>query len=118
MLSGATAPTDIWILDLAAGDLRQLTHSPHAGVDLEGMVRPELVRYAARDGLELSGWLYRPVGVERAAPFVISFHGGPEGQARPSFNRVRFPQNEEPSSDGGRDCPLVRDLFVGVVSLD
>ena len=41
--------------------------------------------FKAHDGLELSGWLYRPAGT---APFptVLSFHGGPEGQERPIFN--------------------------------
>jgi dipeptidyl aminopeptidase/acylaminoacyl peptidase len=49
-------------------------------------VRPELVKYKAHDGLELSGWLYRPAGVTGPGPIVLSFHGGPEGQERPGFN--------------------------------
>ena len=48
-------------------------------------VRPELVTFKAHDGLDLSGWLYRPAGRSGAAPYVVSFHGGPEGQERPSF---------------------------------
>lgn len=83
--SGAAAPPDVWVLDRAAGGTRQITHSPHPGVDLKHLVRPELVRYKAHDGLELTGWLYRPPGVPRAAPYVLSFHGGPEGQERPAF---------------------------------
>jgi dipeptidyl aminopeptidase/acylaminoacyl peptidase len=84
-LSGAATPADVWVYDLAQKRFRQITHSPHAGVDLRRLVRPELVKFPARDGLELSGWLYRPAG---AAPFpmVLSFHGGPEGQERPGFN--------------------------------
>jgi dipeptidyl aminopeptidase/acylaminoacyl peptidase len=54
-------------------------------VDLDALVRPELVRFPAQDGLELSGWLYSPPGVAGPAPYVLSFHGGPEGQERPSF---------------------------------
>jgi len=49
-------------------------------------VRPELVRYPAADGLALSGWLYRPPAATGPAPYVLSFHGGPEGQERPSFH--------------------------------
>ncbi|HEX8285650.1 MAG TPA: S9 family peptidase [Pyrinomonadaceae bacterium] len=86
VLSGASSPADIWTLDLASGQLTQLTRSPHAGVDLTKFVRPELVRYKAHDGLELSGWLYRPPGAKGAGPVVLSFHGGPEGQERPGFN--------------------------------
>jgi dipeptidyl aminopeptidase/acylaminoacyl peptidase len=85
VLSGSTAPSDIWILDRASGRLRQVTYSPHAGVDLGSLVRPELLRYRAHDGLELSGWLYSPPGVQEPTAYVLSFHGGPEGQERPSF---------------------------------
>jgi dipeptidyl aminopeptidase/acylaminoacyl peptidase len=84
-LSGSAAPTDIWVLDRDAGTLSQITHSPHAGVRLDALIRPELVYFAAADGLRLSGWLYRPDGAGGPAPYVISFHGGPEGQERPRF---------------------------------
>ena len=84
-LTGARAPADIWIMDVATQKLRQLTFSPHAGVELAQLVRPELVKFRAHDGLELSGWLYRPIGQHGPAPYVVSFHGGPEGQERPAF---------------------------------
>ena len=82
--AGATAPADLWILDSPTASWRQLTRSPHPGVDLGALVRPELVRFAAHDGLSLSGWLYRSDGTGGA--LVLSFHGGPEGQERPSLN--------------------------------
>jgi dipeptidyl aminopeptidase/acylaminoacyl peptidase len=82
---GSAAPVDVWLLDRATGSFRPLTTSSHAGVDLSRLLKPELVRYRAHDGLELSGWLYRPASVRGPAPFVLSFHGGPEGQERPSF---------------------------------
>ena len=63
----------------------QITDSPHPGIQLESLVKPELVRFSAHDGLELSGWLYRPAGVTGKAPLVLSFHGGPEGQEVPAF---------------------------------
>jgi dipeptidyl aminopeptidase/acylaminoacyl peptidase len=84
--SGASAPRDIHSLDLKSKRFAQLTESPHAGVDLTAMVRPELFRYKAHDDLELSGWLYRPKGATGPSPVVLSFHGGPEGQERPNFN--------------------------------
>jgi len=82
---GATAPLDVHLLDIASGRFRALSHSSHPGVDLATLSGPELVRYVAHDGLPLSAWLYRPRGVKGKAPFVLSFHGGPEGQERPSF---------------------------------
>ena len=85
-LSGAAAPQDIWVLDSGAGRMWQLTRSAHAGVVLTDLIKPELVRFPAHDGLELSGWLYRPRGASGPGPVVLSFHGGPEGQARPGFS--------------------------------
>jgi dipeptidyl aminopeptidase/acylaminoacyl peptidase len=84
-LSGAAAPPDVWVIDVASNTLRQLTRVPHVGVDLARLVRPELVKFKAHDGLELSGWLYRPNGQTRPGAYVVSFHGGPEGQERPAF---------------------------------
>jgi dipeptidyl aminopeptidase/acylaminoacyl peptidase len=83
---GPASPRDVWVLDRTSGTLNQVTHSPHPRVDLAALVRPELVRFPAHDGLELSGWLYRPAGFAPPGPIVLSFHGGPEGQERPFFN--------------------------------
>ena len=82
-ISGSTSPTDIWVLDLSSKQFHQVTHVPHAGVDLGQLTRPELVTFKAYDGLQLSGWLYRPKGQAGPGAYVISFHGGPEGQERP-----------------------------------
>jgi dipeptidyl aminopeptidase/acylaminoacyl peptidase len=86
LASGAAAPVDIWVLDLRTEHFHQVTHSPHAGVDLTSLVRPELEKFPAHDGLELSGWLYRPRGATGPGPIVLSFHGGPEAQEQPFFN--------------------------------
>jgi dipeptidyl aminopeptidase/acylaminoacyl peptidase len=86
VLTGAAAPEDVWVLEMRTKQFTQVTHSPHAGVDLTAMVRPELVHYRAHDGLPLSGWLYRPHEATGPGPLVLSFHGGPESQERPGFN--------------------------------
>ena len=69
-LSGAATPADIWVMDVGTGNFRQVTKSPHPGVDLTKLVRPELIRFKAHDGLELSGWFYRPNNA--TAPFPTS----------------------------------------------
>ncbi|PYQ69719.1 MAG: peptidase [Acidobacteria bacterium] len=84
-ISGATAPPDVWVLEIPSARLRQMTRTPHDSVDLSKLVRPELVTFKAHDGLGLSGWLYRPASRSGPTPFVVSFHGGPEGQERPGF---------------------------------
>jgi dipeptidyl aminopeptidase/acylaminoacyl peptidase len=85
-LSGSDRPQDIWMLDMGSAALSQVTRSPHAGVDLSALVRPELVAYTAHDGLKLTGWLYRPRAAKPPYATVFSFHGGPEGQERPGLN--------------------------------
>ncbi|WP_239377110.1 prolyl oligopeptidase family serine peptidase [Frankia sp. Cj5] len=49
------------------------------------LVRPVPHRLRAHDGLELSGWLYRPQGELGPYPTLLFFHGGPEAQERPTF---------------------------------
>lgn len=83
--SGPAQSADIWVMEMSTQKFRQLTFSPHVGVDLRSLVRPELVTFKAHDGLELSGWLYRPKNQSGPGPYVVSFHGGPEGQERPAF---------------------------------
>ena len=45
-------------------------------------VHPTLERFLAHDGLELTGWLFRP-RTPGPHPAVLWFHGGPEAQERP-----------------------------------
>jgi dipeptidyl aminopeptidase/acylaminoacyl peptidase len=85
VLNGAAAPSDVWVLDLASRRFHQVTHSAHAGVNLDNLVRPKLVHYTAHDGLALSGWLWLPKQWSSPGPVVLSFHGGPEGEELPGF---------------------------------
>ncbi len=84
-LTGSRAPSDLWVLNVDSNNLRQLTFSAHAGVKLADLVQPEFVTFSAQDGLPLSGWLYRPKPLGNHAPYVLSFHGGPEAEERPGF---------------------------------
>jgi dipeptidyl aminopeptidase/acylaminoacyl peptidase len=84
--TAANRPTDIFLVDTRDSKVAQRTRSDHSGVDLETLVRPELVTYKALDGLPLSGWLYRSASFVAPGPVVFDYHGGPEGQARPGMN--------------------------------
>jgi dipeptidyl aminopeptidase/acylaminoacyl peptidase len=66
---------------------RQLTWTEDQGIDLARFPLPELVRYPAFDGREIPAFLYLPPGHAKgtAIPFVVNYHGGPEGQHRPGF---------------------------------
>ena len=87
-IAGSTSPNNVWLFDRATQQLSQLTQAPHAGIKLETLVKPTLEKFMAHDGLELSGWLYLPKNYQQPGPIVLTFHGGPEGQERPSFNSL------------------------------
>ncbi|MGC5248974.1 alpha/beta hydrolase family protein [Gordonia sp. DT219] len=53
-------------------------------------LRPELHEFSARDGMPLSGWLFRPPHAPGESdglptPYLLYFHGGPESQTRPDY---------------------------------
>ncbi|HKS58184.1 MAG TPA: S9 family peptidase [Steroidobacteraceae bacterium] len=84
-VTGATQPSSAWQYSFASQRYTPIAPVPTPGVDLSSLVKPELRKYKAQDGLELSGWLYLPKGFKQPGPVVLSFHGGPEGQERPTF---------------------------------
>jgi dipeptidyl aminopeptidase/acylaminoacyl peptidase len=84
-VTGSKLPNDVWVLDVGSGSVRQVTFSPHEGVDLTKLIAPELVRFPAHDGVQLSGWLYQAPGA-KPGPVVINVHGGPQVQERPFFS--------------------------------
>ncbi|GAA3833932.1 alpha/beta fold hydrolase [Sphaerisporangium flaviroseum] len=77
---GPDTPSYVLLCDLPTGTYRRVIGDAPL---LEG-IDAELIRFPARDGLELTGWLYR-AGPSRG-PCVIYLHGGPESQERPTFN--------------------------------
>ena len=91
---------------------------------------PELHTYEARDGLQLSGWLYQAVGrnPSEPAPMVVYFHGGPEGQSRPEYNNVMrklaaagysvFQPNVRGSLGKGRKFSQADDRYGRFAALD
>lgn len=87
-ISGPGLAGDIWTWDLASGRVRRATESSTAGLDMRRMVVPEHQDLPARDGTVLHGLLYLPPDLPAGAkpPVLLSVHGGPTGQARPSFN--------------------------------
>ncbi len=84
-VEGPDRPRQVWSLDVATDTWSAATaRSPVPLPD--GLVEPELVTFPARDGLELSGWLYRVPGRTEPGPAMLSLHGGPEAQERPTYH--------------------------------
>jgi dipeptidyl aminopeptidase/acylaminoacyl peptidase len=94
-LNTARTPSDSFILNLGRGaleygSLERWTFSEVGGLDTEKFIEPTLVHFPTFDSDDggpesIPAWLYKPEG-EGPFPVVISIHGGPESQSRPSFS--------------------------------
>ncbi len=94
-VNSATSPSDVYVLGLgrsplAYGELIRWTTSEVGGLDTTSFIAPELIEYPTFDSVDgkprrIPAWLYKPPG-EGPFPVVISIHGGPEGQSRPTFS--------------------------------
>ena len=91
----AQTPSDVYVIDLKnnakeAGDLTRWTFSEVGGLNTNDFIVPELVSYPTFDQVngqarEIPAIVYKP-NTPGPHPVVVVIHGGPEGQARPSFN--------------------------------
>ena len=87
--SSPADPNDCWRWNYRTQKLEQWTYAIMAGVDKSTLVRPQLVKFPSFDSLQISGFLYLPVGTKKGdkIPFIMEAHGGPESQFRPAFIR-------------------------------
>jgi dipeptidyl aminopeptidase/acylaminoacyl peptidase len=88
--------SDVYSLDVSTGKVERWTESETGGLNIENFSEPELIRWKSFDGQSISGFLYLPPArFTGKRPVVINIHGGPEGQARPTFlGRNNFFLNE------------------------
>ncbi|MFN0011474.1 MAG: prolyl oligopeptidase family serine peptidase [Phycisphaerales bacterium] len=65
-----------------------VTKADTQGIDLSGFALPELVTYESFDKVKIPAFVYLPKDHKKgtAIPFIINYHGGPEGQHRPVFS--------------------------------
>ncbi len=90
------APSDAFVINVPEKKIEQWTDSRPANFTETLSAKAEVVRWKSFDGREISGILYRPnpkfIGPR---PVMVSIHGGPESQSRPSFlNRWHYYLNE------------------------
>ncbi len=78
--SAASVPGDLYVWQsLGRGAPRRLTER-NPWLAQRRLGRQEVIRYAARDGLEIEGILVYPLQYEKGKryPLIVSVHGGPE----------------------------------------
>lgn len=87
-VNGPQMPGDIWIWAARQSEARLATVSSTAGLDPASFVVPEHLDFPARDGVTLHGLLYLPKNASGKPPVLLGVHGGPTGQARPTYDEV------------------------------
>lgn len=79
----------VHLVDVAGREVIPVRDDVVTGEGPSSQLHPELLEFFARDGMPLSGWLYRParqrVSGAKPGPTLLYFHGGPEGQTRPDY---------------------------------
>jgi dipeptidyl aminopeptidase/acylaminoacyl peptidase len=72
-------PSDVFVLPALDAAPARLTRS-NPWLEERALAVQEVVRYRARDGLEIEGLLIRPLDAEagRRVPLIVVAHGGPE----------------------------------------
>jgi len=106
VVNNARSPSDVYVLDWGSGELRRSpidgfhrgppmkierwTYSEIGGLDPRGFVLPKLIEYPTFDEVDgqprtIPAFVYTPEG-PGPHPVIVSIHGGPEGQARPTFS--------------------------------
>lgn len=85
--TSARSAADVYSVDPKTLKVTRWTQSETGGLDPLKNVEPELVKVKSFDGLEVSGFLYRPDPAKFPGkrPLIMNVHGGPEGQSRPGF---------------------------------
>lgn len=91
VVSDASMPSRIVRFDPGSDEPALLTWPEFGGLPESAMpARPRAVHYPSFDGTKIPAWLYLPAGKDpKNLPFVLSIHGGPEGQERPYFSGER-----------------------------
>ena len=80
-----TAPSDVFSIDFDTRLLTRWTRSELGGLEGVGLAEPELIRYPTFDGRSIPAFVYKPEG-PGPHPVLVSIHGGPESQSRPTFS--------------------------------
>ena len=89
-LSSARSSGDVYGVDARTDTIERWTESETGGLDAARFVLPTEIGWTSFDGRRITGSLAPPdpIRFPGRRPVIIDIHGGPEGQARPSFRGV------------------------------
>ncbi len=86
-VEGPSNPPTVELVDPRTREWEPVDLEPSSG---PLSAEPTLESVTARDGLQFTGWLFRPPDGVETIGAMLFLHGGPEGQGRPGYNEF-FP---------------------------
>jgi dipeptidyl aminopeptidase/acylaminoacyl peptidase len=87
-VEGPSTPPLVELVDPRTREWEPVGREPSSG---PVTADPTLETVTARDGMEFTGWLFRPRDGVETIGAMLFLHGGPEGQGRPGYNEF-FPR--------------------------
>ncbi|MFN7947990.1 MAG: S9 family peptidase [Blastocatellia bacterium] len=70
---------DLFLLDTASGQMKQLTNVNEELFSQLNLTHPEEIWYTSFDGKKIQGWIQKPPNFDpsKKYPFILEIHGGP-----------------------------------------
>ena len=95
-LTSPRLPWNAYSFVVSTGKISRWTRADTGTVDTTRLADAQLITWKGADGLEISGFMYRPPSTFTGPrPVLINVHGGPEAQERPRFlGRSNYLLNE------------------------
>jgi dipeptidyl aminopeptidase/acylaminoacyl peptidase len=89
-LNADRSPNDLFAMKIGAAKPTKLTSSLNPEIDPNDLVDTSVVRFKARDGVEIPNILWKPHQATAAnkAPAIVWVHGGPGGQTTAGYSAV------------------------------
>lgn len=89
-VNGDRQPNDLYTLAFDQAEPTRLTNSLSPKIDAADLVDSKVVRFKARDGMEIPNILWKPhqATATNKAPALLMVHGGPGGQTTRAYSYV------------------------------
>ena len=88
ILSDPLHPGEVWLRYSRITGAQRISAHNDSLVNSLMLAAPEEIKFKSFDGIEIQGWLMKPVGwrENRRYPLILSIHGGPHGMFGYGFN--------------------------------
>ena len=79
LISTSVNIADLFLLDTASGQMKQLTNVNEGLFSQLNLTQPEEIWYTSFDGKKIQGWIQKPPNFDpsKKYPFILEIHGGP-----------------------------------------